>query len=262
MERNEVIKTLEIARDAGKIMMENGAEVYRVEDTITRICKAKGLIEAENFCTPTGIFLSCLHDDEYYSYVERCRKIDIDLEIIALVNDFSRKFVSENMPLDEAKAKLEAIANAPHFSKPIVALFGGIAAAFFTLLFGGGILEFVCTFITSVIVVYVIESLGSITNSSFVKNAIGGGLIALVALTLIQAVNLSMSKSANMDQIIIGSLMPLVPGVAFTNALRDLLSGDFLSGMSKLSEALIVALAIAGGVGAVLHMKVLLTGGF
>ncbi len=61
--------------------------------------------------------------------------------------------------------------------------------------------------------------------------------------------------------IIIGAVMPLVPGVAITNALRDTISGDFVSGVSKLSEAFGIAIAIALGVGTILHLRLLITGG-
>ena len=50
------------------------------------------------------------------------------------------------------------------------------------------------------------------------------------------------------DKIIIGSIMLLVPGIAITNVMRDVLAGDFLTALSKFAEVIIVAVAIAIGI--------------
>ncbi len=89
--KDNIRKLLEIAIYAGKLMLENGAETYRVEETINLICKSKGIERTQNFTIPTAIFLSCEHEGEFYSYIERTKSIRIDLEIISLVNDFSRE---------------------------------------------------------------------------------------------------------------------------------------------------------------------------
>jgi uncharacterized membrane protein YjjP (DUF1212 family) len=41
--------------------------------------------------------------------------------------------------------------------------------------------------------------------------------------------------------------MTLVPGVAITNAMRDVIAGDLLAGTMKGVEALLIALALAAG---------------
>jgi uncharacterized membrane protein YjjP (DUF1212 family) len=182
----------------------------------------------------------------------------IDLEIIAKVNDFSRRFVDHKIDLFQAKVLLEKIKETPHFPPLIHSLFGGITGGFFTLTFGGNMLEGLLSFITSMIVVTVVRKLSRIVGG-FVRSAIGGMLNVTIALTLILICR-PLSIDIELSNIVIGSLMPLVPGVAMTNAFRDSISGDFVSGVSKLIEALLIAIAIALGVGVVLHLKVLLTG--
>lgn len=257
MEKQIVKKTLEVSLLAGRIMLENGAETSRVENTIQRICTSRGL-EVENFTIPTGIFLSCQHNDEYYPYVKRTKSMTIDLEIIAKVNSFSREFVDTEMTPDEAFIILDDIKKTPHFKPWIVGLFGGVAGGFFTLAFRGKFLEAFIAFITSVIVVTVVNKLSKHAGT-FVRNAVGGMVNTLVAVLLIGAFSI-VDKNLSLSNVVIGSLMPLVPGVAITNAFRDSISGDFVSGVSKLTEALMVAVAIALGVGVVLNLKVLLTG--
>jgi len=260
MENKIVREVLEIAIFSGKIMLENGAETYRVEETINRICHSRGISGVESFVIPTGIFLSCNYDGEYYSYVQRTKLKSIDLEIITMVNDFSRKFVNTEMRLEYAKSELDRIKNAPHFSTFILSLFGGVTGGSFTLLFGGNFFEFIASFIVSVIVVGSVKTIGKFAKSFFIKNVTCGAInavLSVIAVFLFELANISVS----MDKIIIGSIMPLVPGVAMTNALRDSISGDLVSGVSKLSEAIIIAVAIAIGVGMVLQFRLLLLGG-
>lgn len=257
MTRDDVKKTIEIALLAGRIMLENGAETYRVEETINRICLSRE-ISVENFTIPTGIFLSGYYKNEYYPYVIRTKSMTIDLEIIAKVNDFSRRFVDQDISVEEADRTLREIKDTPHFPKLIYSIFGGIAGGFFTLSFGGAVLESIFAFVTSFIVVTVVRALAKYAGG-FVKNIVGGMVNTVVALVLV-ALAAKFNHEVVLSNIVIGSLMPLVPGVAMTNAFRDSISGDYVSGVSKLTEALLIAIAIALGVGVVLHLKVLWTG--
>lgn len=257
MKETYIREVLEVAIFSGRIMLENGAETSRVEDTINRICLSRGL-KVENFTIPTGIFLSYRHEGHYYPYIIRTKSVTIDLEIIAKVNDFSRRFVSTDMSTQQAFDALETIKKTPHYSLLIYSLFGGVAGGFFTLSFGGRLLEALASFLTSFIVVAIVRTMAKYAGS-FVRNITGGALNALFALLLIQVFSW-FGEQLMLSKIVIGSLMPLVPGVAMTNAFRDSISGDFVSGVSKLTEALLIAVAIALGVGVVLHLKLLWTG--
>ena len=98
-------KVLILAIYAGEIMMKNGAEVYRVEDTITRICKACRMDHVEIFATPTGIFVSLDNggeDDDPLTYVKRIDGIETDLNKISKINHFSREFTTTDLSVDDA----------------------------------------------------------------------------------------------------------------------------------------------------------------
>lgn len=258
MNREEVRAIIEIALYAGRIMLENGAETSRVEDTINRICNSRGL-DIENFTIPTGIFLSCQYNDDYYPYVIRTKALAIDLERIVKVNDFSRIFVSSDMSILEAEKQLEVIKNTPRFHPMVMSFFGGVAGSFVTLSIGGLVLEALFAFITSFFVVTLVNYLAKYSGP-FIKNVAGGMINTIIAVLLVHIAS-NFDNNIELSNIVIGSIMPLVPGVAMANALRDSISGDFVSGVSKLSEAMLVAVAIAIGVGFILHAKILLTGG-
>ena len=88
---------LQVATFAGQIILENGGETYRVEETIWRICKAFGADEAESFVTPTGIMASICHNSETYSLIKRVSNRTVDLDKIDLVNDLSRNILLKKL---------------------------------------------------------------------------------------------------------------------------------------------------------------------
>ncbi|QQY78746.1 uncharacterized membrane protein YjjP (DUF1212 family) [Keratinibaculum paraultunense] len=248
--RNDAKKLLLLASLTGKIMLKNGAETYRVEDTIERICKSRMNIKyADAFVTPTGIFVSLEYEEEMMTYLIRVKNIKIDLNKIDLVNQFSRDFVNSNMSPSEGIDKLKKINKIKNYSSKTKVLFGSLACAFFSLLFGGTIMDFLSTYIISLIVLITINKIDKFKMTFFLNNFIGASLASFLSLA-----STTIGFGENMDIIIIGSIMALVPGVAITNAIRDTISGDFISGLSRGMEAVFSALAIAFGVGFVLNI--------
>ena len=97
---------LKISALAGEILLENGAEIQRTEDTICRICEAYGVEEASAFVIPTGMFLSFSAEGKTYSRIMRIRGSSLNLERINRVNDISRRCVRQPMPCEEIMAEL------------------------------------------------------------------------------------------------------------------------------------------------------------
>lgn len=257
----QIKEILNIALYAGKIMLESGAETYRVEDTIKRICQSKNIIDTEVFVIPTGIFLSVHYNDEVYSYIKRIKSTTIDLHIISLVNDFSRKFVNKTIEVVDAKKHLTEIAKAPKYKTLVTCIFGGLSGGFFTLMFGGTIIELILAFITSFFVILSTKTFKKYYNSYFLISIIGGIVNTSIAVVLTYLVSQLTHLAIDFNRIIIGSIMPLVPGVAFTNAIRDSINADFVSGVSKMLEAMIIAIGIAIGVGFILNININWIGG-
>ncbi|MFW5648719.1 MAG: threonine/serine exporter family protein [Candidatus Alkaliphilus sp. MAG34] len=257
---------LVIALYAGEIMLKNGAETYRVEDTITRLCKSKGLQYVEAYVTPTGIFMSMDSkgetQDEIVSYIKRIKCRGINLNKVAEVNNFSRQFVEGNISLDEALLALKAIDNLKPYSKHVKALAGGgLAGGFFALLLGGDFTTFLVVFIISSIVSYMLYYLGNMEFPPFFTSVAGGTMIALLTVLSTYVVLLT-NTVLDINKVVAGAIMPLVPGVAITNALRDSITGDLVSGLSRATEAVVIAISIAFGVGFVLKIWFSLLGGY
>lgn len=253
----DINKILHVSTFAGQIILESGGEIYRAEDTIIRICKAYGVNFAESFVTPTGIMVS-VSDEKHYTttLVKRVRLRTVDLQKIHLVNDLSRSLSTENYTLDQVSKKLVEIERLHRYSFFTTLLFAALSAAGFTILFGGKMKDCIAAFIVGIIIKLFTSQADKLNINDFFVNSIGGMVAAAVSLIFY-----SIGFVSHFDTIIIGSIMLLVPGLAITNAIRDTIAGDLLSGLTRGAEAFLTAVSIAVGTGLVLSFWISYLGG-
>ncbi|MDR1533338.1 MAG: threonine/serine exporter family protein [Clostridiales bacterium] len=244
-------QVMQLAVLAGQIMMESGAETYRVEDTMKRIMNASTR-SGEPFALPTGLFASAEDETgQVVTLVYRIKKRSLHLGKVAAVNDLSRAYVKGRLTLPEAMERLAVIEAMPRYPDAIIMAAMAVTSACFTYMFGGAAVSCAVSFlIGGALGLHVTFSQGKGLADVLVN--IGGG--AIIALLTLGACLVCAGARPFFDKIIIGSLMPLVPGLKFTNAVRDVIEGDFLSGASRLMDALLDAAAIAAGIGAVLSL--------
>ncbi|ALP90910.1 MULTISPECIES: threonine/serine exporter family protein [Clostridium] len=242
-------KLLNISTLAGKIMLESGAETYRVEETIVRIGLSFGVDDAESFVTPTGIITSLTKDSTTVTLVRRITSRGVDLNKIDLINNLSRQVQAQSMTIDELNTELINISQSDRYSAALTLFSSCAAAGCFALMFGGNIKDFFAAFIIGACIKIVSTVCQKLDINSFFINSLGGGLCAILAIILMK-----LNICANLDKTIIGSIMLLVPGLTITNAIRDTIAGDLLSGITKAAEAFLVAISIAVGTGAILSL--------
>lgn len=248
-----------LALYAGEILLKNGGETYRVEDTISHICRSGNHEYVEAFVIPTGIFVSIdqKHDaGNMVTFIKRIKTRTINLEKVSQVNDLSRRFVAGSLTVTQAMEELKTIDRAkgyPFWQKAIV---GGLGSAFFSVLFGANLVEFLLAFIASITVNNVTTNMDRAGFPVFISYLAGGVTAAVLA---VLAANLL--PMVEVDKVIVGGVLVLVPGVAVVNAIRDSIAGDLISGLTKGAEALIIATSIALGVGTILKLWIMVTGG-
>lgn len=234
-----------MAVTAGEIMLVSGAEVYRIEDTLSRMLKTSGKDNTEVFVMTTGIFVT-LSDpaSPAVTMLKRVGKRASNLNRVCRVNQVSRRFCSGELTLNQADAELREIASQIQY-RPIVRGIGYVlTTAFFAILFGGGLWDCLAAGLTGLVLALAAFGASRLRFNDFCRNAVCGFAAAMTALGLHSLLAL------NIDAVMISSIMPLVPGVIFTSAIRDTLNGDYSSGVSRIAEAVVVALAVACGVGA------------
>ncbi|MDR2611105.1 MAG: threonine/serine exporter family protein [Clostridiales Family XIII bacterium] len=242
-------RVLILALFAGEIMLKAGAEIYRVEDTIVRICKACRVDYVECFATPTGITLSLdtVDDDtDMFTFIKRIHYTTIDLKKISLINQFSRVFTSTDLSVADGMERLKAI-NAEKDYPYVLRLFGAILiGAFMVQYYGGGGIDMLWSAVASGGAFLLSTAIEKLHFPGFIRIFMSSAACAFLVFTLSAA-----GLTHTVAPLLIAALTIFMPGVSITTAARDLLSGDMVSGITKFAEAIIIAVAIAGGGGVV-----------
>ncbi|MCM3700058.1 threonine/serine exporter family protein [Paenibacillus macerans] len=227
---------------AGKIMLQSGAETYRVEDTMNRMASALGLPRSHSYVTPTGIVFQSGETEsaKLIRIVERTT----DLQKVADVNDVSRKLAGGALTCAEARARLleiEVGINAYPVALQIAA--AALSSGCFTLMFRGGLSDFIPGVLCGGAGFAAFLLFHRLVKVKFFAEFTASLLIGLLAALLV-----TLGLGRELDKIIIGSVMPLVPGLLITNAVRDLMAGHLVSGLSRGAEAFLTAFAIGAGI--------------
>jgi uncharacterized membrane protein YjjP (DUF1212 family) len=240
-------KVLILALLAGEIMLRAGAEIYRVEDTIRRICKACKVDYVECYATPTGIFLSLDSSDkekDMHTFIKRIESRTTNLNKISQVNHFSRVFTTTSLSVDDGFEMLRQINNERGFPTWLKIIGAILVGAFYTPFYGGGVPEIVIGALSSAAAYMMSVVVSRFRFAEFVNIFIGAVFAATIPCLF--AIGL---PELNAEAVIIGATTIFLPGVAITNAARDILSGDAVSGTARAVDAFMTAIAIALGVG-------------
>lgn len=236
---------------AGVLMISSGAETHRVEDTLQRILSTTHFEHAEAMVFPTG-FVVTLSDPSSVnlSITERVPGVSNNLGRVADVNQVSREFCSGKITLDEATAKLNAIKNKRRYSNSMILLGYVLASCGFCVMFGGHFGDAVCTLFCGLAAGVVNIYLGPRIGKGFVTCIVASAAVTVSAVVVAFLSKQCFDITLQAQCMVIGGIMPLVPGLAMTNAARDILHGDYLSGGARAIEAFCIAAVVAVGVGA------------
>ncbi|MDD3278087.1 MAG: threonine/serine exporter family protein [Lachnospiraceae bacterium] len=233
---------------AGEIMQRSGAETYRVEDTMSHIMRKSHATRIETSAFTTMLLVSLQEEGRQpLTVVRRVHKRGMNLDRIVHVNEISRKLCGDSLSLEEAYAELKAIEQeSQKLYRPITYQAATLLTVIgFAVFFGGTWLDIIGGGIVGAVLVG-INLLGKKLRFNNVFQDISASIgIALMGIILKQYVFWNM----NLETVIISGIMPLVPGIAITNAVRDTLMGDYLSGAARILEAFMQAAAVAVGIG-------------
>lgn len=233
---------LEVASEAGHILLENGAEISRVEDTMERISSHYGVHSGHFFVLSNGIFTTS--SSNKYANVEFIPIRGIQLSKVVEVNRLSYRIAADKVSLTQARAELDAIRDEP--MKPAWEQIVGSAfgAAGFCAVFGGGFMDCAAAFVVGTLLYLFLL----FVSSKYLSKIVGGICNSLVA-TLLCLASYRLGFGSSLSNIIIGAIMPLIPGVPFVNGVRDLADSDYIAGTTRLTDAMLGFFCIALGVG-------------
>ena len=248
---NEQLLIKNIA-EIGKLLLKNGAEIYRVEESLERMCQSYGFQDIGVFALPTYFTMSVtFQDGTNTSLTKRTLQNRTNIDAVCALNDLVRKICNETHTNDFIEQQIKAI-NSLHPIMPLVFLGYGLGAGGYAIFFGGGLHEGIIAGIIGFLMyffVWINEILGI--------NSLMRTTLTSMFLTILAILFYHFHLIYNLDATIIGCLMILTPGIAITNSLRDIIDGNYVSGQARLVEAFFIATAIALGVGL---MRILLKG--
>lgn len=230
---------LDLAYEAGAILLENGAEISRVEGTMRRIAGHFGVEDESFFVLSNGIIAA----GEGYARSKFIPIRGASLDKVVAVNQLSREVAAGQCTLEQIEERLQQI----RAMKPKRAweqiLASGVGSAAFCILFGGGFADCLASFIAGLLLWVFVLFIGSKHLSRIVNTVTGGLLSSIICFSLYR-----MGLGSHLSNMIIGAIIPLIPGVAFTNGIRDMANEDYLAGTTRLLDAMLTFFCISLGV--------------
>lgn len=236
-------QVLSCALDIGEEMLVSGGEVYRVEDCIRRICFAYGAIDVDVFTITSSIVVTVQQPDcSRLTETRRIERYATNLHRVHELNRLSRLMCRERIDFDEFKRQYGTIISQKPYPQWVEFLCYAMVAAAFTLFFGGSWRDAGISALIGLVLKGTVYLIGAVRFNHVLSN-----LIASFVLSILSYVAVRLGLADTVDMIVIGNIMLIIPGVALTNSLRDMISGDTMAGILRFIEACILALAIAGG---------------
>ena len=247
---------LELAADLGYNLAMSGAETFRVEDSINRLLSTYN-IQSEVFAIPNCLTVSI--ETSEGKPMTRMRRIGYhgnDLDAVEKYNSLCRRICAEKPDPKEAVRWLhETTASRVVYGLPASLAAHFLGSAGFSVLFGGTLVDAICGGVCGILIGFVNKFLGQLKVNPFFCTIASAFLMAFSAYAMGK-----LGLSANTDTVVIGALMLLVPGLLFTNAMRDIIFGDTNSGTNRIVQVLLIAAAIALGTGAAWNLAKLFWG--
>jgi len=234
---------MELVSRMGVRLASSGAETYRVEESITRILSAYGQ-DGRVYCVPNSLFITILIPDQLpFTHLCRMPKRGNDIDAVERYNSLSRRICAE---VPDPKTALEWLQEAEsqrkHYRYVTILLGHILVASGFCFFFGGNYADCLCAAACGLFLGIVSHCLSKVEANNFFQQISAAFLMSAFAYLLGH-----LGLSRNIDTTIIGTLMLLVPGLLFTNGIRDIIFGDTNSGINRIVEALLIAAAVALG---------------
>lgn len=235
---------LEVALYAGELLLRNGAETWRVEDTVVRLLLQFGAKESDVIATVTGISVSASDGSHWLTRVRRVRPGGINLARIDAVNALSRRTVQESLTPAAVQQELRIIGQGTLLYPTASQIGAGlVTAGGFTFLFGGAWRELLGCLPGALVITILTTILPRLKVPALAVTGVAslGGVLASIPVG-------QWLDTGRIDVVILSTVVLLVPGATIVSAISDLLGGQLLSGLARGAAAILTASAIAAGV--------------
>ena len=242
-DRKTMDALLSCIMDMGELLLTSGAEVVRVEDTIRRLATAYGFMRVDVFSITSSIVVTVQDKDgQVFTQTRRISDRNTDLQKVALVNSLSRQVCAAPICVEEFRARLGSIQKTKAYPLSVQCLCYAVISTAFAVFFGGTAMDGLAAALSGILIFVTQLALGKLRINNLLQSVL---VSAFTALAVVIMVRFGIGDSP--AKITIGNIMLLIPGIALTNSLRDMISGDIMSGMLRFFDAVLMAAAIAAG---------------
>ena len=222
-------KILDAACKLGRNILENGGEIYRVEEAVNFFLEAYGIVGAQIFTLQSCVIVTFKDEnDKPVTQLERIKSSGYNLDKLAKFNDLCRRACREKYPVEQVMQEIETIRSEKPYSFFVLLMAYGISSALFCLFWGGDVRDACVSFICGMAVKLCLDYISRVKTNIFFTNALASAVIAYIAIGFVHT-----GFAHHYDKIIIGAIMMLVPGIALTNIMRDIIAGDIITGTSN-----------------------------
>lgn len=248
---------LELSFAMGETLLVNGAEISRVQETMERVAKSFHADAFNVYVISNAIFANGVENGvKHTTQLKHFPNTAIHFGRISAVNQLSREIAAGKHSVKESFRILENIKGLPYSPLPLAVLACGVGSAAFSYLFGGSPFDALTAFLCGLVLELYLHFTSTHSLSKFLTNLSASAFVTLCSVLLVLC-----GLGNNIDKVIIGSIIRLVPGVALTTSIRDFFNGDYLSGTIRMIDAVLVGGCIAVGVGVVTRLMSIITGG-
>lgn len=234
---------LQAVLDIGELLLVSGAEVNRVEDTISRICRAYGAEKTDVFCILSAIVVTIrMPDGEILTQTRRIGRRETDLGKVDDLNTLSRDICACPVPVPEVRKRIAVIRNKKKPRTLLLLITYGMISFVFSVFFGGSFSDGLCAFLSGMVLFGLLTFNGhfGLNNILQIMMCSAGCAVSAIFFSRI-------GIGTHADKIMIGNIMLVIPGVLLTTSIRDMINGDVISGAIGFCEAILTAMAVALG---------------
>ena len=250
--KSEHKRFIKILLDIAEAMLNCGAEIDRVENTVSRMAKAYGAEKVNVFAITSSIVVTLIMPDGVDLTETRRVMGDKATNFTSLeaLNNLSREYCAQPFSLEILEQRFTASVKPFNNLKYYIGSF--IAASSFTVFFGGSLFDSLLAGVFSVVICLLSKALPKVSTSNIITKFLCSLIVGIGICAICRVFPV-----LHADKIIIGDIMLLIPGIALTNSIRNLIIGDTVSGLTRFTESLILAGALAGG----FMLSIILLGG-
>ena len=235
---------LTLAVEIGDVMLKNGAEIYRVEDVVLRVLESYKVKEYDVYVISNGIFASANENrEDACSMIRHVPLGAVDLGKLSVLNQLTRDLCEHKCSISDAWERLNACKDQKLYTKALLILGCGLGCGGFSYLFGGQPIDAAAAFFIGILEKMLLMRFARHKLSGVLSNVFASCFVTILSIFVLLT-----GLPVMQDKVVIGAIMPLVPGIAFTTSIRDFYNGDYLAGTIHLIDALLTAFCIAVGV--------------